>query len=134
MKKRIVRKKVNHELLLIFDKSPLARVSVKKFETVEQKFIIENDYGRLNCEYDPQAAARQIDWMLFSQFLERNWRKIEVLERRHAGNYSSLRNDEELKALLNLSNNERKKYVPVAMEYLAANIRSSLINSTSAES
>src|SRR5437588_12935510 len=123
-RKRASKKKVNRALAFIFDKSSfMTRPS--KFDTTEQQFIIENYCGRLECKYDAQAAAKQIDSILFSQFLEHHQHDIEVIELRHKGQDSYLQ-DEGLKTLLAHSKEERKKYVPIALSLLAEQLQANL--------
>jgi len=124
-KKRASIKKVNRELAYVFGKSPSANSRRSKFRTEEQRFVIENHYGTLECRYDARAAERQIDSILFAQFLERHEREFDAISRRHKGRDSYLQ-DEETKALLKLSKEEREKYVPLALKLLAEQLQPSL--------
>ena len=124
-KKRAPRKKANRELTYVFGKPPFANSRRTAFRTEEQCFRIENHYGTLECRYDARAAARQIDSILFVQFLERHEGDFDAISRRHKGQDSYLQ-DEETKALLKLSKEEREKYVPLALKHLAEQLQPSL--------
>lgn len=125
MKKKRAAKQVNRELVYVFDKSPFINLP-SKFEVEEQHFVINNHYGTLECCYDARAAARQIDSILFSQFLERHESEFNAIELRHTGEADFYKKDDKSKALLALREEERKKCVPVALKLLSEQLQASL--------